>query len=61
MSRVALKRPKHGWARTRQEQFDDALNSGIVWCIGLCFFATVSISMIGATITTIEHALAWFA
>lgn len=58
--RIVLKRPRHGWARTPQERFDDRLNSGIVVCIGLCFFAAVSISMIGITITTIEHVLAYF-
>lgn len=58
--RIVLKRPRHGWARTPQERFDDRLNSGIVVCLGLSFFAATSISMIGILITTIEHVLAHF-
>jgi hypothetical protein len=55
-----LKRPKHGWARTRQERFDDALNSGIVTCIGICFMAAVSISIFGTTVVLVENVVAWF-
>ena len=60
MTRQPLKRPKHGWARTRQERFDDALNSGIVTCIGICFFAAVSISVFGATVTLMQELMGWF-
>jgi hypothetical protein len=60
MSRRVLKRPKHGWARTRQERFDDALNSGIVSCIGICFMAASSISIFGTTVVLVENVVAWF-
>jgi len=60
MTRQPLKRPKHGWARTRQERFDDALNSGIVTCIGICFMAAVSISIFGSTVVLVENVVAWF-
>lgn len=60
MSRRVLKRPKHGWARTRQERFDDRLNSGLITCIGICFFAAVSVSVFGSTVVLLENVLAWF-
>jgi len=55
-----IKRPRHGWARTRQERFDDKLNSGLITCIGICFFAAVSVSIFGSTVVMVEHVLAWF-
>ena len=60
MTRRVLKRPRHGWARTAAEKADHAATSGLLTAICICWLATISISVFGATVTLIEQLLIGF-
>jgi hypothetical protein len=60
MTRRVLKRPRHGWARTAAEKADKAATSGLLTAICICWMATISISVFGATVTLIEQLLMGF-
>ena len=60
MTRRVLKRPRHGWARTAAEKADKAATSGLLTAICICWMATISISVFGATVTLIEQLLIGF-
>jgi hypothetical protein len=56
MTRV-LKRPRHGWARTRQERMDDALSGVLPLFLLFSFAAMLGIATFGSTITLLRELL----
>ena len=54
MTQRALKRPRHGWARTAAEKADQAATSGLLQAICICWLAMISIAVFGSTVKTLE-------
>lgn len=60
MSPRVLKRPKHGWARTRSERFLSIFDHAFWLCIFCLWIAAVGISMTASTITVIKDVIDYY-
>jgi hypothetical protein len=60
VTRRVLKRPRHGWAQTAAERLDRAATSGLLQAICLCWLATITVSVFGATVTLLQNILIGF-
>jgi len=60
MTRRVLRRPKHGWARTRSDRMLSLFDTSFWLCIMCVWFAAVGISLAGSTITVIKDVIDYY-